>query len=61
MSSFAAVTSTFVLPENFGDGLWAQVNGLFQGINIYVTIIVGTILATVLLEILIGALKKPGN
>ena len=51
-------TSTVSLPPNFMDYVWANVNSLFTGLNQPITAIVGIILGVVVLEILIGALKK---
>ena len=56
--ALADVTSTIVLPDSFISNIWGNVNSLFTGINGYITLIIGVILAAVVLEIIIGAIKK---
>lgn len=58
---YADASSSIQLPSNFTANIWAQAQDLFNGTQSYVTLIVGTILATIVIEILIGALKKPGS
>lgn len=59
--ALADSSSTITLPGNFTTDIWAQAQNLFTGVSSYVVMIVGTILATIVIEILIGALKKPGQ
>ena len=51
-------TSSFSLPDNFTSNIWVNVGAVLVPLAPYVELIVGVILAAVVLEIIIGAIKK---
>lgn len=52
------MTSTIQLPPNFVSDFLAQANALITSLGGYTTVIVGTLLGIVVIEILIGAFRK---
>lgn len=53
-----AQTTTISLGDNFNDNTWAQVQNILTGLAPQIELILGVILAAVVLEIIIGAIKK---
>jgi len=56
--AFAQSTSTFSLPDDFTSNIWVQAQSILSALGPYVEMIIGVILAAVVLEIIIGSLKK---
>jgi len=46
------------LPSNFTTEILANTSGLFTDLSPYLTLIIGILLAVVVIEIIIGAIKK---
>ena len=51
-------TSSFELPDSFITGVWSNVEGVLIPLAPYLELIVGVILAAVVIEVIIGAIKK---
>jgi len=59
LAAFAQTASdTINLPPNFNDVIWTQAGLLFTSFSGYIELIVGVILATIVLEIIVGVLRK---
>ena len=56
--AFADASSTFALPNDFVGNIWASVTQILTALGPYTEMIIGVVLAAVVLEIIIGALKK---
>jgi nucleoside-specific outer membrane channel protein Tsx len=56
--ALADASSTFQLPTDFNANIWSQAGQILTALGPYTEMIIGVILATVVLEIIIGALKK---
>jgi hypothetical protein len=55
--ALADASSSISLPSDFNANIWAQAQALFTGFAGYIELIVGVILAAIVLEIVIGALR----
>ena len=51
-------TSSVSLPPDFTANIWTQANALFTGFSSYIELIIGVILAAVVIEIIISAIRK---
>ena len=51
-------TSSFELPDSFITGVWSNVEGVLIPLAPYLELIVGVVLAAVVIEVIIGAIKK---
>ena len=56
--ALADASNTITLDPSFNISVWAQAQSLFNGFSGYISMIVGVILAAVVLEIVIGAIRK---
>jgi len=56
--STAYATSTFVLPDGFATSIWSQASDIFGTLSPVVILIVSVLVATLIIEIVIGALRK---
>jgi len=57
----AEVSSTISLPPTFTASIWDQVNAMLSGLQGYIEMIIGVILAVTVIEILIHALRRPNG
>ena len=51
-------TSTFSLPTDFNANIISNMTGILTPLAPYIELIIGVVLAAVVLEVIIGALKK---
>jgi hypothetical protein len=51
-------TSSFTLPDDFTANIWTNVGLMLTPLAPYIELIVGVVLAAVVLEVIIGAIKK---
>jgi hypothetical protein len=56
--AFADSTTTFSLPPDFNDNIISNMTNILTPLSPYIELIIGVVLAAVVLEIIIGALKK---
>jgi hypothetical protein len=56
--AFADASSTLALPGDFVGNIWSNVTQILSALGPYTETIIGVVLAAVVLEIIIGALKK---
>jgi hypothetical protein len=56
--AFADVSSTITLPDGFVSGMWSNTTSILTALAPYITTILGVLLAAVLIEVVIGAIKK---
>lgn len=57
--AFADVPSTTIsMPAGFTSDIWGNVQALFNGFAGYIALVIGVILAAVVLDIVIGAIRK---
>ncbi len=59
--ALADSSSTISLPSNFNDNIWAQAQNIFTGFQSYIELIVGVILALIVIDAIIGALRNPNK
>ena len=56
---FADSSSSISVDSSFVPGVWAQAQALWDGFSSIIEMIVGVIIALVVIEEIIGALRKP--
>lgn len=56
-----SVTSSLPLPTSFSSNIMAEAGTLFNDWSSYIELIAGVILAAIVIEILINALRKPNG
>ena len=50
--------SLITLPEGFATDIMANASALFSDLSSYTTLIIGVVLAAVVIEVVIGAIKR---
>lgn len=53
-----AQTTTIALPSDFNANIWGNVTSIITALAPFIELILGVILAAVVIEVIIGALKK---
>lgn len=54
----AYATSSIALPSGFGGDILAQATATLEGLNSYTVTILGVVIGVVIIEVIIGAIRK---